>query len=194
VASRRLSRETNDTLEAVHRWMLLSALGCAPASEPAPIAGSGDGSGTDPSSDVSSSRPGIEVPAACAYNPDFVCSTPRDCDDVVCGGWNTAYDANGCLRISCTATTDCPADHRCIFALEWGGDTWDEGPCHETMDGTCDCASWHSFLQSYCVPIGEAPSDAATPQQHCAALDEVACASDGLGICSWSATRRSCRL
>lgn len=182
------------------RWLVLVlAVGCGSASSVADaVPGSDSGSDGGAASsgeptttwtdESSSSGADVIVPEACAFNPSFRCSAPFDCTEVDCGGLNTPFDTNGCLRLSCSGGAECPAAHHCVGPHEWGGDAWNTGGCDETADGGCDCeySGWHSFPPNrYCVPIDEIPGGAATPQEYCAGMANAECIGDPLGICVW---------
>lgn len=171
------------TSDPADEWS--GSTGASVASSSTGVASSSTGFETSTSEMSTSSGPGVDVPDLCAFNDAFECSEPLDCTEVTCGGLDTPYDRNGCLRSSCSTANPCPDGHVCIGPHNWGGHGWEVYSCWEGADG-CRCGnpSWHLWPpEHYCVPTSDLPNGAATPEAYCAGLASVECDAEPLGIC-----------
>ncbi|MCA9708308.1 MAG: hypothetical protein KDK70_20825 [Myxococcales bacterium] len=109
--------------------------------------------------------------------PEFACSVPTACNGF-CGGVQSEFDADGCLRARCTTDEDCPGDRVCVRLGDWGSGASSTTTC-EMFDGTCECGGTldGSVNVRVCMPPEEVPP-----------VDVLRCEDFGSGVVfSWEA-------
>lgn len=116
---------------------------------------------------------------------------PPPCAADGCGGLDSSFDEDGCLRASCGIGTACARGERCYRAQLFGGCASSGTFCEDDQEqGACVCASDPDCSGSYCVPESLWPM--AMPGPDAGQIDD-ACAPDdgaatelsfgGLGTC-----------
>jgi len=94
------------------------------------------------------------------------CSFEDTCRELDCGGTWSQFDASGCRRPTCTASSQCDDDERCIASLLVG-----ESGCYasvfegcELLDCSCTCiVSEDCQTIAFCQPAADFPQAADCP-------------------------------
>ena len=149
--------------------LLLVSMGATACIAPVTIGGNPVESDSDSDSDGDTDDPVLttgdetedtgDVPAnACPDSPEeYACTVPTTCNGF-CGGIQSEYDADGCLRSRCQTDDECADGRTCVRLGDWGGGApsstfceMSEGECVSggTADGNADIR--------VCIPDEEIP-------------------------------------
>lgn len=109
-------------------------------------------------------------PVVCDQNPMFLCSQPVDCAQWGCGAPGDSFDANGCLRKSCTLEP-CGEGEIC-FSVSMNENCAVVG-CVEEF-GMCSCGYSAECTANFCIPADEGP-----PVECAKITDKEACLAAG---------------
>ncbi len=113
------------------------------------------------------------VPSMCEGNPNYQCEGPYDCGAFPCGSLNDWFDADGCIRSSCSDDGDCDADEVCFRPIDYGGCASSGLDC--VQDGpVCSCGADPDCGGRYCVAEDEIPGATCFEQ-----TDEESCMNEG---------------
>lgn len=152
------------------RWTFGFVLGASACVDSASVGSTGPAEGTsgeastgDPQATVGGTGPATGG-ETCPEHPDFMCSQPLECPPG--GSCNfgerfSPFDAQGCLRPSCSDEAPCPDGFTCMRGEAWGacGSSFIE--CVEDEDGVCSCGGNDDCQPiSHCVPEGDVPPPA----------------------------------
>ncbi len=110
---------------------------------------------TDATSDSSDSETdGTTGTNSCPQTEEFACSQYEiDCEQVDCGGLNSPFDENGCLRDTCNGGPSCGEGMECYTPLDWGGCASSGLFCNDSeLQMACICGGDADCNGSYCVP------------------------------------------
>ncbi|PCC75360.1 hypothetical protein SAMN02745121_03914 [Nannocystis exedens] len=133
-------------------------------------------SGTDtssPGTDTAMPSTDGDPPGACG-NPAFTCSQPVDCEQWDCGALASPFDADGCLRPTCT-DSPCAADEICYSVEQPSECPVGVVACgDDPQTGECVCELSDACTTKHCIPADEGP-----PVECPAITDEAACLAAG---------------
>lgn len=153
----------------------------------------GGGQGGDSGGGGAAGQCAMEQPAdllaACAAlpNPDdqpsvtTKCSFEDTCRTLDCGGTWSQFDESGCRKPTCTASSDCTSDERCVSPLLVGN--WDCYPsiyegC-EIQDCSCACnATADCFHPPFCQSTRDVPEAFDCPSVGCVEIEMFVSALD----------------
>ncbi|WAS99214.1 hypothetical protein [Nannocystis punicea] len=130
-------------------------------------------SGTD-STGAPTPSTGDEPPGLVCDNPNYTCETPWNCDSVECGAPGSPFDADGCLRKTCT-DSPCDADEIC-YSVEQASECSVEisGCTYDPQTDVCACEYTDACTTRHCIPADEGP-----PVECPQITDETACLAAG---------------
>lgn len=115
-------------------------------------------------------------PVSCPMVDGFACEAPIDCSSLLCGGANSQFDEDGCLRPSCEGPRDCADGELCHAPQDWGGCASSGLSCQDDPELGCTCVGKPDCGGRFCVPAE------LVPPTDCNALpDALECLDAGCG-------------
>lgn len=94
---------------------------------------------------------------ACPDDPAYQCTDPVDCSTGFCGTPFSIFDADGCLRPSCSLPQDCDPGFACLRSQDYGGCESSGLFCEDDRNGECICSSTPDCSGGHCLPDDEVP-------------------------------------
>ncbi|MFO0631316.1 MAG: hypothetical protein U0168_00540 [Nannocystaceae bacterium] len=162
---------------ATHRLLgLLLAAGCSENRSLGDYESSGDGSAGSSAGDssadsssggsatsttgnsASSSSSGSDSGGPGACGPGNCELFPPPCGEA-CGVLQSPFDADGCLRTTCTPASECGEGEVCYVGLEFGQCVSSGMTCEDSVETqTCSCGGDPDCSGGYCVPTEVFPA------------------------------------
>jgi hypothetical protein len=134
------------TTQLTNWWMCLAVVvGICCCSSGSEDAGGSLGSGA-----LAAATPPTEGELLCMQEQGGAACAEYACAQLNCGGVDSIYDENGCLRKECQSDDDCGEGSRCAGARD--NPTW----CGSDDNGDCSCfgPAAVGHCQSRCMPLG----------------------------------------